>query len=148
MLALFSRDATPSITAAWSSLALVCGTLGQFTASDWPRPISDPRILEALQTIEQDFAGVISGRRLADQAGLSTSGCHAVVSSGCIVDFLIDMISLFHKFEIMITSDIDPCTSVCASKRVLPEARIEHVAAFKALAHLASIRRLTPEWSL
>jgi AraC-like DNA-binding protein len=74
MLGRFSRDATPSITDAWSSLSLVCSALGQFTAADWPRPVSDQRILDALQTIDLEYAGIIDCRRLAQQAGMSTSG--------------------------------------------------------------------------
>lgn len=53
---------------------------------------------------------------------------------------MIDMLFRFHNLENVMTKDVDDCSPVCAPKPARPKARPEHVAAFKALAHLDRLR--------
>ena len=53
---------------------------------------------------------------------------------------MIDTLLSFHILESVMTENIDDCRPTCPPKRARPKAHPEHVAAFKALAHLDRLR--------
>jgi transcriptional regulator GlxA family with amidase domain len=53
--------------------ALICLILRDIPDSFWPTPPADPRIQNALQTLDEQFGATIANPSLARAAGLATS---------------------------------------------------------------------------